>query len=538
MSKEEKKESSAATSSSSSSSKKSEDSTKKDSSSPDAGLSPQQQTIKLIRTHVFLLRKGVILHDTRLVTRVLRQLTQVRHKLTPTIIKALAKQYQPQLLEIINQAQSSLMEDSETAGEDLSPPTTTAAASSSSTSATSDAAKSKKTQEQEEKEKKEAEMLVAHVPEVDIYIQLLTALFLLDRNLKQESTTLFTNLFHSLATLNRRSMDPISAKIYYFYALIHEQIGRDQEIRNSLLAAHRTACLQHNEPGQAALSVAILRNYLRHHLYTQADTFRLKSSFPDQRSNAQTARYCYYIGQIQAMQLHYSDAFASLTTALRKAPQQRIAVGFRQACTKLLVLVQLLMGDIPERSLFSPKDLRQSLAPVLALTQAVRIGDLALFNEVMQKHKQSFEQDGIYSLIVRLRSNVIKAGLRKINLAYSKISLQDICTKLAIHSMDDAEYIVAKAIHDGVIEANIDRDQRCLISKEVGDVYATNEPQQAYHKRIQFTLDIHQQAVKSLRYPPQSHRGYEQWESDDEEDEDVIAGNVPDKREEDKKKEG
>jgi hypothetical protein len=123
-------------------------------------------------------------------------------------------------------------------------------------------------------------------------------------------------------------------------------------------------------------------------LYSQADTFRLKSTFPEQRSNAQTARYCYYIGRIQAVQLHYSDAFASLTQALRKAPQ-KAAVGFRQVCTKLLILVQLLMGDIPERSLFSPRDLRRSLAPYLALTQAVRVGDLATFGTVMMKVKHT-----------------------------------------------------------------------------------------------------------------------------------------------------
>ena len=293
--------------------------------------------------------------------------------------------------------------------------------------------------------------------------------------------------------------------------------------------------MQHNEPAQAALSVCILRNYLSQHLYSQADTFRLKSSFPDQRSNAQTARYCYYIGKIQAVQLHYSDAFASLTQALRKAPQ-KAAIGFRQVCTKLLILVQLLMGDIPERSLFSPKDLRKSLAPYLALTQAVRVGDLALFTDAMSKYKTVFDRDGIESLIVRLRSNVIKAGLRKINLAYSKISLKDICTKLGITgSQDDAEYMIAKAIHDGVIDATVDRAGGFVLSKEVTDVYATNEPQHAYHRRIQFTMEIHQAAVKSLRYPAGSKTKLD-VDSDEEDDEDTIAGNAPDKREEDKKK--
>lgn len=35
-----------------------------------------------------------------------------------------------------------------------------------------------------------------------------------------------------------------------------------------------------------------------------------------------------------------------------------------------------------------------------------------------------------YSLIVRLRHNVIKTGLKKINLAYSHISLADVCSKV------------------------------------------------------------------------------------------------------------
>jgi 26S proteasome regulatory subunit N3 len=135
-----------------------------------------------------------------------------------------------------------------------------------------------------------------------------------------------------------------------------------------------------------------------------------------------------------------------------------------------------------------------------------------------------------------LRSNVIKAGLRKINLAYSKISISDICKKLALESEEDAESMVVKAIADGVIEATVDRQNKVLLSKDIQDVYSSSEPQAAFHKRIQFTLDIHQQAVKALRYPPNAHKAHNHDEWSDEEDEDTISGNPPDKREEDNKK--
>lgn len=38
------------------------------------------------------------------------------------------------------------------------------------------------------------------------------------------------------------------------------------------------------------------------------------------------------------------------------------------------------------------------------------------------------------------------------------------------------------------------------------DVYATEEPQKAFHKRIAFCLDVHNEAVKSMRYPPDTYK--------------------------------
>merc|ERR1712179_404505 len=104
------------------------------------------------------------------------------------------------------------------------------------------------------------------------------------------------------------------------------------------------------------------------------------------------------------------------------------------------------------------------------------------------------------------RNNVIKTGLRKINLSYSRISLEDICSKVNLASGESAEHIVAKAIHDGVIDAVIDREQKFLYSKANVDVYSTMQPQSAFHKRIQFCMDIHNDAVKALRYPPDAHK--------------------------------
>ena len=73
-------------------------------------------------------------------------------------------------------------------------------------------------------------------------------------------------------------------------------------------------------------------------------------------------------GRIQATQLDYSDALATLTHADRKTPAV-IAKGFRAAVKKFLIIVQMLLGEIPERSVFDQDDLKATLLPYLAVTQ-------------------------------------------------------------------------------------------------------------------------------------------------------------------------
>jgi hypothetical protein len=47
--------------------------------------------------------------------------------------------------------------------------------------------------------------------------------------------------------------------------------------------------------------------------------------------------------------------------------------------------------------------------------------------------------------VCRLRHNVIKTGVRMISVSYARISLADLATKLHLASVEDAEYIAAKA---------------------------------------------------------------------------------------------
>ena len=75
---------------------------------------------------------------------------------------------------------------------------------------------------------------------------------------------------------------------------------------------------------------------------------------------------------------------------------------------------------------------------------AVRTGNLGAFNEALELYGEVFMNDRNYKLILRVRHNVIKAGVRRISCAYSCISLPDVAEKLQLDSAEDAEFIIAK----------------------------------------------------------------------------------------------
>eukprot|EP01134_Creolimax_fragrantissima_P001123 CFRG1123T1 len=341
--------------------------------------------------------------------------------------------------------------------------------------------------------------------EVDTYLQILVIIWLLDSKRIDEAVACSTDLIERVSAYNRRSLDPLSARAFYYYGRAYELAGRFSEIRKVLFNALRTSTLRHDTDGQATLINLLLRSYLHYNLYEQAHKLVSKSSFPENASNNELARYMYYLGRISAIQLMYVEAHKFLESAVRKAPQNS-AAGFQQTAQKFCIIVQLLLGDIPERSVFRQPMLRQSLTAYKTLTLAVHRGDLVLFNETVESNIDKFQADKTYTLILRLRHNVIKTGVRRICQSYSAISLLDICSKLHLESTEDAEYIVAKAIRDGAVAATIDHESGVVRSKEPVDTYSTNEPQTAFYQRTQLCLNMYNDTVKAMRFPPNDYR--------------------------------
>jgi 26S proteasome regulatory subunit N3 len=175
------------------------------------------------------------------------------------------------------------------------------------------------------------------------------------------------------------------------------------------------------------------------------------------------------------------------------------------------------MGEIPPRSLFAvpyPQLLGMGLNRYLELTNSVRQGRLLDFRKVVSQWGTEFKADGLGALIGRLEHTVVKAGLRKVNTSYSKIGLTEVGVRLGLGSAKDgtseaelrtlSEFVVSKGILDGVVSGTIDHEKGYLQSSSTLDAYSTVAPTEAMHRRIQFCIATHNQAVAGLRYPDES----------------------------------
>ena len=57
-----------------------------------------------------------------------------------------------------------------------------------------------------------------------------------------------------------------------------------------------------------------------------------------------------------------------------------------------------------------------------------------------------------------------------------------------------------------MIDAIIDHDQNHMRSQDISDVYTSNDPQNILNKRIKFCMDLHNDAVKALEFPPKEDK--------------------------------
>ena len=355
-----------------------------------------------------------------------------------------------------------------------------------------------------------------------IFMILLTKL--IDYKDFKEALISVRSLISFFKTNESLTINTLKAKAYYYLSLITEKLNIQDQIINELQEAYRTACIEMDSISQVTLINCIIRYYLNNKNIEMARSFISKTKFIENISTHEDARYLFYIGKIEAIQMNYSDSYNHLSSSFRKAPE-KTGEGFKNLVNKYLILVQLLMGEIPDiKSLMKSNRLVdfEEFKAYLLLIKLVRLGDLEEFRKGIEIYEYNYKKDGTFNLVQRIRQVVIKAGLRKINLSYSRISIKDITEKLKLENEKEAEYIIAKAIRDGVFLATINHEEGYVKSKEIKDIYSTFEPQRSYQNRILFLNNIFVESQKSMKYSGQQEKAKKDLKDRELEEEDAM----------------
>ena len=294
----------------------------------------------------------------------------------------------------------------------------------------------------------------------------------------------------------------LKAKAYYYLSLLSQKLGVEDTIVTELFNAYRQACIDQDKISVVTLTNCILKYYLSRNNVEQAKNFLSKTNYILNVNINEDARFLFYKGKIEAISLNYSEAYKHLSNSFRKAPE-KTANGFKTLVNKFLILVQLLMGEIPDiKSLMKTNQISDYsiYKPYLELLKVVRQGNLDEFKKTVSAFAPQFKSDGTFNIVQRVREVVIKAGLRKINVSYSRILIKDITEKLKLENEQETEYILAKAIRDGVFIGTINHEEGYVQSKEMKDIYTTFEPQKSYQSRIEFLNTIWNEAKKGMKY--------------------------------------
>lgn len=201
-----------------------------------------------IRDHARQIEKAVNSKEPRFVLRVLRSLPNTRRKVNATVLRSLAAHLYPAGLE-----RDSILAFVE--------PATIADAAATAPSSGEPAARPPRA------------VTKSPLPEVDAYIHLLALVRLIDAKELRLAGQCTETLMKKIVGHNRRTLDLIAAKSYFYHTRVAELNGTLEGIRSFLHARLRTATLRNDYEGMLGGTEA-----LRLHIYQYSHPQAKRSS--------------------------------------------------------------------------------------------------------------------------------------------------------------------------------------------------------------------------------------------------------------------
>lgn len=119
---------------------------------------------------------------------------------------------------------------------------------------------------------------------------------LIDKKKYQESFEILQFLLDFLKINELNTLHYLKSKVYFYYSLVCEKMGKMEGMLHEFNTAYRKACLDLDEYSQNVLINCIIRYYLENNAYEQARNFLHKTKFHENLLTNEDARHLYYLG--------------------------------------------------------------------------------------------------------------------------------------------------------------------------------------------------------------------------------------------------
>ncbi|CAH3024806.1 unnamed protein product [Porites evermanni] len=188
----------------------------------------------------------------------------------------------------------------------------------------------------------------------------------------------------------------------------------------------------------------------------------------DQFKLAHLVTYRYFVGRKAMFDSDFKAADEFLTFAFQRC--HRSSSKNKRAILVYLIPVKMLLGYMPNEQLLYKYNLTQFLDVV----RAVRMGNLALLNETLERQQVFFIQCGVYLILEKLKIITYRNLFKKVSLLLKTHQLPLDAYVVALKGMkvDDVdvievECIVANLIYEGYIKGYISHQhQKLVVSKQ------------------------------------------------------------------------
>lgn len=359
--------------------------------------------------------------------------------------------------------------------------------------------------------------------EYEITLALLTALLLYrSKQYAQSQAVLHTLLFdrpHNFA--QRTYLEHLVNFLFYKYLNCIEFSNNFEAQKSRLYLLLRELQAYKSEVLFCTLYIFVLRNLILARQLREAHQLLKNWVFPESIQYIYFTKYLFYKGLFCGRAGQYARAYTHVNDAFRKVPEnkEKLTRGLRNftlLVQKHMIVLNLLLNELPSIEIFAEVP---RLRNYKELVNVVSHGQNEEFNKYLEQHREEFTRDLVYPLLTKLRAVVLRNAVKKLSIAYTRISVPDILRKIGIGQTDtfDLQSFLVKST--GHIEAfTIDPKTNVIDFARSSENYSDAFIRDTLTRRIEHLNILEEQVVKSLKYPENQVEQRDKVEEDDEAD--------------------